>query len=123
MNKSTLNVTDLFADIPISEEEKSELIGIYLVSIYKTMLELIIAFSGNKKDFVNDLEKFFEKSLSALEEKQRKIFDGELESQKKVILKKLSDIIKENVGDNLGYKIDENYDRLTAKLATEDNLK
>jgi len=108
--QSTINdyFVKVFKDIEISDAEKNQLMGIYMISVYKLLIELLLTFKGNDKEFIKKINQFIDSNIVQLDAESREIFDKTVENQKNDILKKIIDITIEKVPQRIAAKIQAN---------------
>jgi hypothetical protein len=102
----------VFKDVNISEQEKKQLLGVYLISIYKILIEILLTFKGNDKVFLQKLNELIGQGIDNLEPQLKNAFDKAIEEQKSKIIDTITKIILEKSPKEVAQKIQSNLNGL-----------
>lgn len=116
MNTSSSAIKDyldkVFLDIDVSAEEKKQIMGIYYISIYKVVLELLITLKSDDKEFINRLNVFLAENIGSLDPKVLPYFEKAIDQQKAKLLQDINRVITEKVSPEIKEKIQKNIAQL-----------
>src|SRR3990167_9254871 len=103
----------VFANLPISESEKKQLLGIYLISLFKVMLELLLSLNAQDQAMLSDTNRFFNAAIAKLSPDKKTLFTEAVEKQKLEIMKQLLQVVKDNIPADLQAKLQANLQKLS----------
>lgn len=90
-------INKLLAGIDISADEQKRIMGLYLVSYHKAILELLMVMKGHDAEFIKSLASFFAKEVETLTPEQQKYLTEALEIHRDKTLAEMADIIHDKL--------------------------
>ena len=88
-------IDSIFHNTSLSEEDKRELAGIYLIRYYQTVLELVLGLKGADGAAVKAISDTLEAGIKSLERHDQELVMKTLEDQKAQILLDLVEKVEE----------------------------
>lgn len=105
----------VFEGFDLTEEEKSCLLGLYLIEFYKSSFEIILDQLGNNQDFLSKLNGFFDESLKLFSQEKLKSYQELLEEEKVKIVAQLITSSQDSLPLELRQKIEVNLTKIKDK--------
>lgn len=103
----------VFTGLPIAKTEKQQLLGIYLISLFKVMLELLLSLNGQDQAMLSETNRFFNAAIAKLNPEKKTLFSEAMEKQKLEIMKQLLQAVKDNIPADLQVKLQANLQQLS----------
>ncbi len=72
----------VFEGLEITEDEEKQIKYIYLVQIYKSIIELLMTLKGKDKEFVEEFTKFLDAKIKSLDPENLSNFEVAMESER-----------------------------------------
>lgn len=111
-----INIKDLLSKtlegIDITEEERSSLLGMYMICYYKYLLETLLFFKSSDKEFQQRLINFLDSENNSLPSGQQQAFQAKLKEDINVIFSDVLGTFRDNLPANLQQIIDKNINNL-----------
>ncbi len=83
----------LFKGLEITEDEEKQIKFIYLVQIYKSIVELLITLKGKDKAFVDEFTKYLDANVKSLDPETLSHFDKAMEDERRRIVNSMTQTI------------------------------
>lgn len=117
---NTINETinKVFSGIKMTNEQKNALAGMYLIGVFKSMLETLFTLKSQDKGFFRKTSVFFDAAVATLDEEKRKVFNTVIEKEKSRITGEILVSFKENLPPELRQKIEVDMTKLSSGNAT-----
>ena len=111
-----ININELLdktlVGIEITEEEKSSLLGMYMIYYYKYLLEMLLVFKSSEKEFQDRLVNFLDNEIKSLPQDQQQVFQAKVKEDVNVIFSDVVGTFRDNLPENLQQIIDRNINDL-----------
>lgn len=111
----------LFKGLEITEEEEKQIKFIYLVQIYKSIVELLITLKGGDKVFVDEFTKYLDVNVKSLDAETLSQFDKAMENERGRIIESMTQTILATASEDQKKAIEENLARMTQVSGKEEN--
>ncbi len=98
----------VFTGLEITEDEEKQIKFIYLVQIYKSIVELLMTLKGNDKAFVDEFIKFLDLSIKSLDAKTLSAFDNAMKDERSRIADSMTQTILATASEDQKKIIEEN---------------
>lgn len=109
--------------IGITDEQKQVLEALYMVSLYKLLLEMLIGFKAGDVRFYQTMDVFFSDAINSLSPQERKHFNELLEQHKEKALTEVLSAFKSYLTPELRQKMEANIELETARADLADLTK
>lgn len=109
-------IDEVFQGTEITQDEKMAIQGIYQISAYKLLLELVLTLKAKDQKFVKRLNDLLEEAFASLEQSDKNHLVTVFTEQNKQQLKKLVMDIQENLPADTKNKITANIDKLQTNV-------
>lgn len=110
------NIKDLLdktlEGIEIIEEEKSSLLGMYMIYYYKYLLEMLLISKSKDNEFQQRLVNFLDNEIKSLPNDQQQTFQTKVKEDVNVIFSDVAGTFRDNLPENLQQIIDKNINNL-----------
>lgn len=111
-----MNIKDLLdktlEGIEITEEEKNALLGMYTISYYKYVLEMLLMFKPHDKEFQKSLVEFLDNQIKSLPDDQQQAFQEKVKQDVNIIFSEVNGTFRDNLPEEMQKKIDKNLENL-----------
>lgn len=111
-----INIQDLvnktLEGIEMTEEEKSSLLGMYMIYYYKYLLEMLLIFKSKDKEFQDRLVNFLDNEIKSLPQDQQQAFQTKVKEDVNVIFSDVLGTFRDNLPKNLQQIVDKNINSL-----------
>jgi hypothetical protein len=98
----------LFKGLEITEEEEKQIKFIYLVQIYKSIVELLMTLKGKDKVFVNEFTKYLDANVKSFDRETLSNFDKAMENERNRIVNSMTKTILATASEDQRKIIQEN---------------
>lgn len=98
----------LFKGLEITENEEKQIKFIYLVQIYKSIVELLMTLKGKDKAFVDEFTKYLDVNVKSLDPETLSQFDKAMEDERSRIANSMTQTILETASEDQRKVIEEN---------------
>lgn len=98
--------------IPITQQDKNILLGMYMLKYNKSCLELLSILKGKDIQFQQNINELFGKAISSLNTEERQKFNKAIDDEKGKILANLINVFKNSLSPQLQQKIEENLEEI-----------
>lgn len=104
---------DALQGIDITDEEKSSLLGMYMIYYYKYLLEMLLISKSSDEKFQQRLVNFLDSELKTLPSDQQQVFQAKLKEDVNIIFSDVLGTFRDNLSKNLQQIVDKNINNLT----------
>lgn len=111
--KNLLNNT--LQGIDITDEEKSSLVGMYMIYYYKHLFEILLMSKSSDKEFQQKLVSFLDSEIKSLPSDQRQAFQIKLKEDINEIFSDVFGTFRDNLPENLQQIVDKNINNLESQ--------
>ncbi|MCL4416762.1 MAG: hypothetical protein M1365_08720 [Actinobacteria bacterium] len=98
--------------IPITQQDKNILLGIYMLKYNQSCLELLSVLKGKDIQFQENINELFGKTIASLNIEERQKFNKAIDEEKGKILANLINKFKNSLSPQLQQKIEENLEEI-----------
>lgn len=98
----------LFKGLEITEDEEKQIKFIYLVQIYKSIVELLMTLKGKDKVFVDEFTKYLDVNVKSLDQETLSHFDKAMEAERNRIVNSMVKTILATASEDQRKVIEEN---------------
>lgn len=112
MNPIQTILDEIFLDTDITPEEKASLMDIYVISLYKMLVELLTAIKGDKVEFHKSFNDFVTSVQATFSDQEKEDFEKILQKGQRDELEKILTVFKQNLPQDMQTKIEGNMKRI-----------
>lgn len=98
----------IFKGLEITEDEEKTIKYIYLVQIYKSIVELLMTLKGKDKVFVEEFTKYLDTNVKSLDAETLSVFDKTMEDERSRIVNSMTQTILTTASEDQKKVIEEN---------------
>lgn len=110
-------INESLVGVGLTDEQKNTLVGLYFVSLYKSLIDVYISLRSNDSAFLMALSNSLTSMTKSLSEVEKKEFNRLFEKEKTRLLIEVLDQFKNNLTDEeTKKKIDTNIENIAKKL-------